>query len=187
MITVEGREQVLLKVSVVEMERNILKQFGVDLNALINSGNFAFAALSDLPFPINVAGKGLLAPFLNGAGMRRPDALPHQRGSQHSYCRAYQRHRRAMAERRQPRARRAPGARGGRPAAHAGRAQPDGDLRRDGEFPRRRRVSDPGRPAARHHLRRVQEIRHRPRLHPGGDVGRPHQPQGVDRGQRALQ
>lgn len=64
MITVEGREQVLLKVSVVEMERNIVKQFGVDLNALVSSGNFAFAALSDLPFPINVAGKGVLAPFL---------------------------------------------------------------------------------------------------------------------------
>jgi pilus assembly protein CpaC len=68
MLTVEGREQVLLKVSVVEMERNIVKQFGVDLNALVNSGNFAFAALSDLPFPINVAGKGVLAPFLNSAG-----------------------------------------------------------------------------------------------------------------------
>lgn len=69
MLTVEGREQVLLKVSVVEMERNILKQFGVDLNALINSGNFAFAALSDLPFPINTAGKGVLAPFLTGPGL----------------------------------------------------------------------------------------------------------------------
>ena len=66
MLTVEGREQVLLKVSVVEMERNIVKQFGVDLNALVDSGNFAFAALSDLPFPINVAGKGVLAPFLTG-------------------------------------------------------------------------------------------------------------------------
>ena len=55
MITVEGREQVLLKVSVVEMERNIVKQFGVDLNALINSGNFAFAAVSSLPYPINGA------------------------------------------------------------------------------------------------------------------------------------
>ena len=74
MLTVEGREQVLLKVSVVEMERNILKQFGVDLNALISSGNFAFAALSDLPFPINVAGKGLLAPFLTGAGLGGSDA-----------------------------------------------------------------------------------------------------------------
>jgi pilus assembly protein CpaC len=74
MLTVEGREQVLLKVSVVEMERNILKQFGVDLNALISSGNFAFAALSDLPFPINVAGKGVLAPFLTGAGLGESDA-----------------------------------------------------------------------------------------------------------------
>jgi pilus assembly protein CpaC len=56
------------------MERNILKQFGVDLNALINSGNFAFAALSDLPFPINVAGKGVLAPFLTGSGLAGSDA-----------------------------------------------------------------------------------------------------------------
>ena len=32
MLTVEGREQVLLKVSVVEMERNIVKQFGIDLD-----------------------------------------------------------------------------------------------------------------------------------------------------------
>ncbi|MEX1060923.1 MAG: type II and III secretion system protein family protein [Methyloceanibacter sp.] len=64
MITVEGREQVLLKVSVVEMERNIIKQFGVDLGTLVNSGNFAFAALSKLPFPINTQGGGLIAPFL---------------------------------------------------------------------------------------------------------------------------
>ena len=63
MITVEGREQVLLKVSVVEMQRNIIKQFGVDLAALINSGNFAFAALSSLPFPVNGA-LGAVAPFV---------------------------------------------------------------------------------------------------------------------------
>lgn len=74
MITVDGKEQVLLKVSVVEMERNIVKQFGVDLNALVSSGNFAFAALSDLPFPINAAGKGVLAPFLNGAGLSGSNA-----------------------------------------------------------------------------------------------------------------
>ena len=64
MLTVEGREQVLLKVSVVEMERNIIKQFGVDLGALINSGSFAFAALSKLPFPINTQGGGIIAPFI---------------------------------------------------------------------------------------------------------------------------
>jgi len=66
MITVEGREQVLLKVSVVEMQRNIIKQFGVDLAALVNSGNFAFAALSTLPFPFNGA-LGAAAPFLPGS------------------------------------------------------------------------------------------------------------------------
>jgi len=64
MLTVEGREQVLLKVSVVEMERNIIKQFGVDLGTLVNSGNFAFAALSKLPFPINTEGGGVIAPFI---------------------------------------------------------------------------------------------------------------------------
>jgi pilus assembly protein CpaC len=64
MLAVEGREQVLLKVSVVEMERNIIKQFGIDLGTLINSGNFAFAALSKLPFPINSQGGGIIAPFI---------------------------------------------------------------------------------------------------------------------------
>jgi pilus assembly protein CpaC len=64
MISVEGREQVLLKVSVVEMERNIVKQFGIDLGTLVNSGNFAFAALSRLPFPVNPQGGGFIAPFI---------------------------------------------------------------------------------------------------------------------------
>ena len=76
MITVEGREQVLLKVSVVEMERNIIKQFGVDLGALVNSGSFAFAALSKLPFPLGTQGGGVIAPFLpNPAGGREAGGL----------------------------------------------------------------------------------------------------------------
>ena len=94
----------LLKVSVVEMERNILKQFGVDLNALINSGNFAFAALSDLPFPINVAGKGVLAPFLNsatgGTSFLRRSGLGEQPGrlsKPRSHRRQYVRLRRPVA------------------------------------------------------------------------------------------
>jgi pilus assembly protein CpaC len=74
MITVEGREQVLLKVSVVEMERNIVKQFGVDLAALVNSGNFAFAALSSLPYPIT--GAGLVAPFLPSSTGLNGGAFP---------------------------------------------------------------------------------------------------------------
>jgi pilus assembly protein CpaC len=69
MIAVEGREQVLLKVSVVEMNRNIVKQFGIDLNALIQTGNFAFAALSDLPMPFSPAGKGAMFPFISSPGL----------------------------------------------------------------------------------------------------------------------
>jgi pilus assembly protein CpaC len=76
MLTVEGREQVLLKVSVVEMERNIVKQFGVDLGALVNSGSFAFAALSKLPFPLGTQGGGVIAPFIpNSAGGADPGGL----------------------------------------------------------------------------------------------------------------
>jgi pilus assembly protein CpaC len=73
MITVEGREQVLLKVSVVEMQRNILSQFGVDLAALINDGSFAFAALSSLPFPVSGA-LGAAAPFLTNAAANAASA-----------------------------------------------------------------------------------------------------------------
>lgn len=51
MLSVRAKEQVLLKVSVVEMERNIIKQLGVNLDALFNDGNFAFAALTNWPFP----------------------------------------------------------------------------------------------------------------------------------------
>jgi pilus assembly protein CpaC len=76
-LQVEGREQVLLKVSVVEMERNIVKQFGIDLGTLVNSGNFAFSALSKLPFPVNAQGGGIIAPFIpNPAG-----ALPSDLGT----------------------------------------------------------------------------------------------------------
>lgn len=87
MITVEGREQVLLKVSVVEMQRNIIKQFGVDLEALINTGNFAFAAASTLPFPISgtaigsaIAGAGWSDGTSNVTGVLRAleqDGLVH--------------------------------------------------------------------------------------------------------------
>ncbi|MFD0988108.1 type II and III secretion system protein family protein [Methyloligella solikamskensis] len=65
MITVEGEEQVMLKVSVVEMERNTAKQLGVNLEALVNSGNFQFAALSQLPFPVN---QGPIAPAQAAVG-----------------------------------------------------------------------------------------------------------------------
>jgi pilus assembly protein CpaC len=78
MISVEGREQVLLKVSVVEMQRNIIKQFGVDLAALVNSGNFAFAALSSLPFPFSAAAGvvGEAAPFVPNSALSPTAPFP---------------------------------------------------------------------------------------------------------------
>jgi pilus assembly protein CpaC len=39
---VAGEDQVMLKVKVVEIQREVLKQFGIDFQALIKAGNFAF-------------------------------------------------------------------------------------------------------------------------------------------------
>jgi len=39
---VAGEDQVMLKVKVVEIQRNVVKQFGVDISALIDAGAFAF-------------------------------------------------------------------------------------------------------------------------------------------------
>ncbi|RME98611.1 MAG: type II and III secretion system protein family protein [Alphaproteobacteria bacterium] len=71
MINVAAKEQILLKVTVAEMERNIIKQLGIDLDALVSSGNFSFQALSDLPFPFSP--KGTVIPFL-------PNSTPQAQG-----------------------------------------------------------------------------------------------------------
>lgn len=75
MLAVDSKEQVLLKVQVVEMERNIVKQFGIDLNTLVNSGNFSFATLSSLPYPVNGA-LGAVAPFLPNSALNQSAAFP---------------------------------------------------------------------------------------------------------------
>ena len=75
-----------------------------------------------------------------------------------------------------------------------GRAEPDGYLRRDGEFRRRRRISDPEWTIVRHHqvaaglsgADQLQEIRRQPDVHAGGADGRPHQPESDDRGVRPV-
>jgi pilus assembly protein CpaC len=55
LITVEGEEQIMLRVSVAEVNREILKQFGINIGALLNSGNFTTAILSDNAFPLTAA------------------------------------------------------------------------------------------------------------------------------------
>jgi pilus assembly protein CpaC len=56
-IKIAGEDQVMLQVKVVEIQRNVLKQFGIDFRALLNLGNFAFSLASNNPFA-----NGLLSP-----------------------------------------------------------------------------------------------------------------------------
>jgi len=74
-----SREQVLLKVTVVEMERNMIKQLGVDFSNLAGTagatfltGNFSFAALRNLQFPFN--GKDVVSTVRSTAGFQSENA-----------------------------------------------------------------------------------------------------------------
>lgn len=55
MLAVEGEEQVMLRVVVAEVQRSMLKQFGINLGAAINSGNFATQILSENSLPLTAA------------------------------------------------------------------------------------------------------------------------------------
>jgi pilus assembly protein CpaC len=55
LLSIEGEEQVMLKVTVAEVQRSILKQFGINLGALIQSGNFSTAILSQNALPLTAA------------------------------------------------------------------------------------------------------------------------------------
>jgi pilus assembly protein CpaC len=61
LLTVEGEEQVMLRVTVAEVQRTLLKQFGINVGSLINSGNFTTAVLGQNAFPLSTAaGLGFL-------------------------------------------------------------------------------------------------------------------------------
>jgi pilus assembly protein CpaC len=49
-ISVRGRDQVMLKVTVAEVQRDVIKQLGVDLSGSANYANAAFSGLSSNPF-----------------------------------------------------------------------------------------------------------------------------------------
>ena len=55
-IAITGREQVMLKVRVAEMQRNILKQLGVDIDAAFSVGSFSGAFSTINPFSLNSIG-----------------------------------------------------------------------------------------------------------------------------------
>jgi len=64
LIQISGKEQVMLKVTIAEMQRDVLKQLGVDLSAAVEVGNKVINFSSINPF--SVAGAAL-----NGSGAQR--------------------------------------------------------------------------------------------------------------------
>jgi pilus assembly protein CpaC len=55
LLTIDGEEQVMLQVVVAEVQRSIMKQFGVNLGAAINSGNFTTSLLTENALPLTAA------------------------------------------------------------------------------------------------------------------------------------
>lgn len=52
LLDVEAKEQVLLRVTVAEMNRSIIRRLGVDLREAFSSGNITIAKLADTAFPV---------------------------------------------------------------------------------------------------------------------------------------
>jgi pilus assembly protein CpaC len=77
MLAVEGEEQVMLRVTVAEVQRSLLKQFGVNLGAVINSGNFSTAILTENALPLTAAaGLGKIPlPGINTVVKDPPDSI----------------------------------------------------------------------------------------------------------------
>ncbi|MDX2225459.1 MAG: type II and III secretion system protein family protein [Rhodospirillaceae bacterium] len=72
-IVVRGRDQVMLKVTVAEVRRDIVKQLGIDLSANMNYGTAQVVFNNSNPFTANsaplVSGNGLAGAALNKAGL----------------------------------------------------------------------------------------------------------------------
>ncbi|MCB1511391.1 MAG: type II and III secretion system protein family protein [Hyphomicrobiaceae bacterium] len=71
MLAVEGEEQVMLRVTIAEVQRSLLKQFGINIGASINAGNFATSILTSNALPLTAAaGLGTLpVPGLGTQGL----------------------------------------------------------------------------------------------------------------------
>ncbi len=55
MLAVEGEEQVQLRVTVAEVQRQLLKQFGINIGAIVNTGNFVTSVLTENALPLTAA------------------------------------------------------------------------------------------------------------------------------------
>ncbi|MCL4768383.1 MAG: type II and III secretion system protein family protein [Hyphomicrobiaceae bacterium] len=55
MLAVDGEEQVMLRVTVAEVQRSVLKQLGINVGAIVNSGNFVTGLLTENALPLTAA------------------------------------------------------------------------------------------------------------------------------------
>ncbi len=55
LLQVEAEEQVMLRVLVAEVQRSVMKQFGINLGAAINAGNFSTTLLTENALPLTAA------------------------------------------------------------------------------------------------------------------------------------
>lgn len=95
LLQVEGEEQVMLRVVVAEVQRSILKQFGINVGALVNSGNMATALLTEngLPItsaeglgglPVTTIANGLLSALTPDSTLQDPATAPFGAPSQNT-------------------------------------------------------------------------------------------------------
>lgn len=84
MLQVDAEEQVMLKVTVAEVERSVLKQFGINIGAELSLGNFATGILTANNFPLTTvaglggatrAGSAISAPMGQGCSIVSPETL----------------------------------------------------------------------------------------------------------------
>ena len=87
MLQVEAEEQVMLKVTVAEVQRTALKQLGVNLGGVLTAGNFSTSLLTDNALPLSAAaGLGALPAFgISTAGDPSDPAVGCPAGSMCAY------------------------------------------------------------------------------------------------------
>jgi pilus assembly protein CpaC len=69
-IVIRGRDQVMLKVTVAEIQRDIIKQLGIDLNGSLNFGTAQLNLNNTAPFSVN--GQALSDSFISAQGAINP-------------------------------------------------------------------------------------------------------------------
>lgn len=66
-LTIRGKDQVMLRVTIAEVQRDVVKKLGIDLTSAITNGNWATTLATSNPFPITPA----VDPAFTGTGTLR--------------------------------------------------------------------------------------------------------------------